>query len=100
VDYYSGGVRIEADSATPALLVLNDTNFPGWRAFVNGQPAPIVSANYLFRGVFVPAGRSVVEFRYDPISFQAGLAISVLAAVILLALILHERRRRRAGSAA
>src|SRR5205085_9872056 len=76
VEYRSQRVRIEAESAAPALLVLNDSNFPGWRAYVNGQPAPIISANNLFRSLLIPPGRSTVEFRYEPRSFQAGLGLS------------------------
>jgi hypothetical protein len=96
VEYKSQRVRIEAESAARALLVLNDSNFPGWRAYVNGQSAPILSANYLFRGVVVPSGKSMVEFRYEPRSFQAGLALSLAAFTVLVGLIWRERRNRRA----
>jgi hypothetical protein len=95
VQYQSQRVRIETESAAPSLLMLTDTDFPGWRAYVNGQPAPMVNANYLFRGVFVPAGKSTVEFRYQPGSFQAGVAISFAAFATLAGLMFHERRRRR-----
>jgi hypothetical protein len=94
VEYKSQRVRIEAESAVPTLLVLNDTNFPGWRAYVNGQPAAILSANYLFRGVLLPAGKSVLEFRYEPRSFQAGLALSFAAFLVGAGLVWHERRKR------
>ena len=70
--------------------------FPAGGAYVNGQPAPILSANYLFRGVLVPAGKSMVEFRYEPRSFQAGLALSLAAFMVLAGLIWRERRNRRA----
>ena len=94
--YQSQYVSIEAETEAPALLVLNDANYPGWRAYVNGQPAPMVTANYLFRGVFLPAGKSTVEFRYQPRSFQVGIAISLAAFIALAGLMFHERRRRRA----
>ena len=97
LQYRSQRVRIEAETDAPALLMLNDTDFPGWRAYVNGQPARIVSANYLFRGVFVPAGKHIVEFRYEPRSFQAGVAISLATLAILAGLTFRERRRRRAA---
>jgi hypothetical protein len=93
--YDSQRVSVEAETDVPALLVLNDANYPGWKAYVNGEPAPMVTANYLFRGVFVPAGRSTVEFRYQPASFRAGGAISIAALAILAALMLHAWRKRR-----
>lgn len=97
MQYQSQRVRIETESSAPALLMLNDTNFPGWRATVNGEPAPIVNANYLFRGVFLPPGKSIVEFKYQPRSFQIGAAISFAAFLTLAGLMFRERRRRRAA---
>jgi len=96
--YESQLVRIEAEVPAPALLVLNDANYPGWRAYVNGQPAALVKANYLFRGVLLPAGKSTVEFKYQPRSFQIGAAISFAAFAILAGLVFGERRRRKQGT--
>lgn len=93
--YESQRVRIEADSSTPAVLMLNDTNFPGWRATVNDKPTPILQADYLFRGVLVPAGKSIVEFSYQPTSFRVGAIISALALVALLIPVFTYRRRQR-----
>lgn len=83
--YDSQRVRIEADNATPAVLMLNDSNYPGWRAYLNGSPVPIFKANYLFRGVFLPVGRNVVEFSYEPTSFRAGAIISAGTLALLSA---------------
>lgn len=94
--YESQYVRIEANATAASLLVLNDSNFPGWQAYVNGRAAPSVMANYLFRGVLVPAGKSIVEFRYEPLSFRAGGAVAGVAFLILAGLVFHERRRRTA----
>ncbi|MEN3365109.1 MAG: hypothetical protein V7606_2383, partial [Burkholderiales bacterium] len=93
VSYQSQRVEIEANAGSTSLLMLTDTNYPGWRAFVNGQPAPIVSANYLFRGVVVPKGKSKVEFVYQPGSFRLGATISITALIALGGLLLWERRR-------
>ena len=87
-------MRVEADAPSPALLVLNDANYPGWRARINGAGASIIAANYLFRGVLLPAGKSVIEFTYEPMSFRAGMVASGAAFVVLALLILYERRRK------
>ena len=70
--------------------MLNDTNYPGWRAYVDGRPTPIVAADYLFRGVVIPAGNSVVEFSYEPTSLRIGFAISLAAAIILGVLVMRR----------
>jgi len=82
-------VRLEVDAPARGFLVLADQYFPGWFATVNGQPAPIARANYAFRLVEVPAGRSVVEFRYAPRSLRLGAALSLAGALVVAFLLLR-----------
>jgi hypothetical protein len=96
--YQSQYVAIEAETPAPALLVLNDTNYPGWRAYLNGEPAAMLTVNFLFRGILLPPGKSTVEFRYQPRSFQIGGGISFAALAILALLVTRERRRARSAS--
>jgi len=84
VQMKSREVDIDAAPDRRALLVLNDTDYPGWRAYIDGKESPILSANYLFRGVLLDAGRHHVVFRYEPASFHAGVAISLLAVLGLV----------------
>jgi hypothetical protein len=86
-------VVVESESPQDGLLVLTDSHYPGWRAFVDGQEKPILHANYLFRGVSVPAGRHTVEFVYYADSFKAGLLISGATLILLLLLAIRAWRR-------
>jgi hypothetical protein len=74
-------VIAESESSRAGLLVLTDSYYPGWNAYIDNRPAPIVRVNYLFRGVEVPAGRHTVTFKFEPISVAAGLAIFALFTV-------------------
>jgi hypothetical protein len=78
-------ILIEADSQFPALLVLTDSYYPGWRARLYETPTPVLRANYAFRGVAVPAGKNLVTFTYDPASFRVGLYLSLVALAVLAA---------------
>jgi hypothetical protein len=81
-------VRVQAP--VRGFLHLADQYFPGWGATVNGEPAPILRANYLFRAVEVPAGESTVEFRYRPTSVRVGAAITLLTLVSLVVFALRR----------
>jgi hypothetical protein len=69
----------------PGFLVVVAGFAPGWRATVDGRPAPVRRANVLFRAVAVPGGEHRVELRYRPASIPWGLGLSglgILAALL------------------
>ncbi len=65
-------VRLSA----PGLLVVSGSYAPGWRATVDGQPAPVLRVDRALRGVLLPAGAHQVEFVYRPTSLLVGAALS------------------------
>jgi hypothetical protein len=71
-------IALEVTVASPALLVVRDTHFPGWEARVDGVATPILQANYAFRAVALSAGEHRVELRYRPLSFRIGIALSLV----------------------
>jgi hypothetical protein len=87
-------VRAHGGSAGGYLL-LRDAWFPGWRAFVDGQPVEIERAFTYFRAVRLPAGAHQVEMRYEPQSLAVGAAITgaALIATAVAAAIAFRRAR-------
>ena len=87
--------------SAPGLLVSRDANYPGWHAVVDGVERPIVTTNYLFRGVWLDAGVHRVEFRFEPHPISRGLLIAAVAALIALVLLVFgpslERRASQRG---
>jgi hypothetical protein len=76
LSYTSQEVKIEAAVERPALLVLNDSDYPGWMVYVDGGRSHWITTNYLFRGVLLRPGRHLIRFAYEPASFAVGAAIS------------------------
>jgi hypothetical protein len=66
--YENTKVVIDVDAAQPGFVVLHDVWHPWWSADVDGDDAPILRANVLFRAVQVPAGHHIVTFEFRPIS--------------------------------
>ena len=79
-------VVLRVAAAGPSFLVLADQDYPGWTATVNGVAEPILRADYAFRAVAVPAGRSQVEFHYRPRSLWIGLAATIASVIVLVVL--------------
>jgi len=93
VEHYTPGhIRLRTNALRPALLVVAESWYPGWRATIDGQPAEVLRANYLSQGVVVPTGIRTVELEYNPDSFRYGQLISLGALVILAFSILWARR--------
>jgi hypothetical protein len=68
--YHNESVWIEVDTDRAGVVVLHDLYYPGWEVSVDGKIQPILRANLLFRGVEVPAGHHLVEFKFRPFSIS------------------------------
>ncbi|MHB1134525.1 MAG: hypothetical protein ACYC4L_19300, partial [Chloroflexota bacterium] len=80
VSFDAERIVLRASLSAPGYLVLSDTYYPGWQAYVGGQRLPVLRANWLYRAVELPAGQHEVEFRYEPAWLLPGWLLSVLAA--------------------
>jgi len=100
VSYDPNQVVIQARFARPGFLLLNDPDYPGWTASLDGHPTRIYRANYLFRAVVVPAGNHDIRFIYRDRALTVGVAVSGLAGIVgVIAWVVDRARRRepRAG---
>ena len=76
-----GTQRVEADVATdaPTLLVVAQSHYPAWKAYVDDQETTLWRANHAFQALRVPAGRHRVALAYDDRTFRLGAWISGLS---------------------
>lgn len=78
-------VSVAIQAEAPCYLILSDSYFPGWRAYLDGKEIKIYRANAAFRLVSIPAaGEHKLTFRYSPQSFTLGLWISLISLSALL----------------
>jgi uncharacterized membrane protein YfhO len=96
--YGPNRVEILYASDRDCFLYLSDTYYPGWRAYVDGGRARIYRANLAFRAIQVPKGTHTVVFRYVPLSFYGGLALTLIGVGLSVFLLVRDKRRGRKGS--
>jgi hypothetical protein len=70
----------------PGWVVFSEIMYPGWKAFVDGAPAGLLTANHAFRALWMPAGRHEAVFRYEPwweMPLVGGLGLWILSVLSL-----------------
>jgi hypothetical protein len=83
-DYQPDQVDIKYQSDRTQLLFLSDNYYPGWQAYIDGQPTQIKRADYTFRAIVAPAGSHSVRYIYQPITFKVGLLISLISLILVI----------------
>ena len=79
-------VVLDADLKCIGMVVLNDSYFPGWRARVDGRPAPLYEVDTAIQGVVAGQGAHRIDIRYVPRTVIAGVLFLVLGVFSVLAL--------------
>ncbi len=63
----------------PAMVVIAQTFYHPWQAYVDRSPVQLWRANYAFQALEVPQGEHIVSVAYQDKSFHAGLFVSLLS---------------------
>ena len=96
-DYHPKLVRMKAGAKVPSVLLFNDKHDPNWKVSVDGQPAVLLKANYLMRGVHLAPGGHEIVWRFQPPT--EGLYVSlgaIVAGFILVGLNFRSSRKELA----
>ena len=81
--YEPNDLKYEVNSAKGGTVVFSEIYYPGWQAYIDGEKVEHGRANYILRAMNVPAGKHVVEFKFDPDSLYVTEAIAYIAFALL-----------------
>ncbi len=84
IQYTARHVVLETDADHATSLGTSESDYPGWRAYLDGRRQRIFLTNVAFRGLPVPAGRHQVEMSFSPAIRWRGAAVSAIALCGLL----------------
>lgn len=78
-------IEYEASCNGPQFAVFSEIYYPkGWNAYVDGKKTDYVNANYVLRGLSVPAGKHTIKFVFEPESVKKGRSIMFAASILVL----------------
>ena len=92
--YQPARIELSLKASGASLLVLSETYYPGWKAWIDEQPTPIYPVDIALRGVVVPAGEHRLRMEFSPVVLPVSLGISIATAILLaLSAFLYGKQR-------
>lgn len=82
--------QIDTVSSVSSLLVLSETDYPGWRVTIDGQPGKVLRAYTALRAVCIPAGSHTIIWRFQPTVFIWGGLFSLAAILMIIGAVIKE----------
>ena len=82
-------LKYESTNNNEGFAVFSEIYYAqGWQAYMDGLAVEHYPVNYVLRGLPVPSGKHVIEFKFDPQVVKTGSSIALASSVALLLLIL------------
>lgn len=82
-------LKYESQSPAEGFAVFSEIYYPkGWHAFIDGKEVPLLRADYVLRALQIPAGKHVIEFRFEPKPYVIGNKITMASSWILLLVVI------------
>jgi hypothetical protein len=87
-EYKPNYLKYNSDSQKEGIAIFSEIYYDkGWNAYVDGELKPHFRANYVLRGMQIPAGKHVVEFKFEPAVYHVSERIALASSIVLLLLL-------------
>ena len=98
-EYQPNALKYEVDSKNGGVVVFSEIYYPGWISTIDGKEVEHGRADYILRAMNVPAGKHVIEFKFDPKSLHTTETIAYIALALLaigvVAVLMSEYKKRK-----
>ena len=84
-NYGTKVLKYASKSAQEMPAIFAEIYYPkGWNCYIDGKETPTFRANYILRGVMVPAGQHSIEWRFEPKSYETSNILGAIGSFGLL----------------
>lgn len=84
-EYSPNELKYQFNSKQDQLTVFSEIYYnKGWDSYIDGELTPHFRANYVLRAMVIPAGKHLVEFKFQPKAYSYGNVITFISSLVLL----------------
>ena len=89
VEYKPNYLKYEAENKESGLAVFSEVYYPhGWFAYIDGVEVPHFRVDYVLRGLEIPVGKHVVEFKFEPEVVKKGSTIALISFILMILMVI------------
>ena len=83
-EYKLNYLKYSAETKKEGLAVFSEIYYAdGWNAYVDGKKQDHFRANFVLRGLVIPAGNHEITFKFEPKEYVQGNVISLISSLLL-----------------
>jgi hypothetical protein len=94
-EFAAQNISLQTTSSAPCIVVIAQSYYPAWKAYVDGRATKTWRANYAFQAIEVPAGQHQLRLRYEDTMLWAGAVLSAVGLLGCSGLWLSARSSRQ-----
>ncbi|MGI6321567.1 MAG: YfhO family protein [Bacteroidales bacterium] len=87
-------IEIVYNASSDAYLILQQHNYPHWRAKIDDKTVPLEQANIFFMGIKLPSNSHKVVFEFKPKLAKTAFYISAFSWILIVLLLLFLRLKK------
>lgn len=82
-------LKYTTNSSTDGILIMSEIYYDEfWKCYIDGVETPYFRANYVLRGVSVPKGKHIIEFKLESQTQKTFNIIALLGSILVVLIIL------------
>ncbi|MCB4797624.1 YfhO family protein [Neotamlana laminarinivorans] len=82
-------LKYESNNTNNGFAVFSEIYYPhGWKTFIDGKEVNHARVDYILRGMHIPKGKHIIEFKFDPEVVKTGSKITLASSILLVLLII------------
>lgn len=89
IEYKPNYIKYESNNTNDGFAVFSEIYYPkDWKSFIDGEEVSHIRVDYVLRGMEVPSGKHIIEFKFDPQVIKTGSKIALASSFVFVLLLL------------
>ncbi|MBE9490508.1 MAG: YfhO family protein, partial [Bacteroidetes bacterium] len=84
MEYKPNYIKYNSNNSNDGFAVFSENYYAdGWQAYIDGIKTEHIRVNYVLRGMQIPIGNHIIEFKFEPQVIKTGSTIALASSILI-----------------